>query len=54
MDPNLATVVGYGETKERKDAACIEFLEENKPTDEFIEKVAVLYKLPVAGIITPG
>jgi len=54
MDPNLATVVGYEETKEGKDAACIEFLEENKPTDEFIEKVAVLYKLPAAGIIIPG
>jgi CRISPR-associated exonuclease Cas4 len=54
MDPDLPTVVGYGETKDGKAASCISFLEENKPTDEFIKKVNTLYELPAAGIITPG
>lgn len=53
MDPDLATIVGYGETKQGKEASCISFLEESKPTDGFIEKVKVLYQLPPAGIITP-
>ena len=46
--------VGYGETKEGKAVSCIKFLNESKPTDEFIEKVRTLYELPAAGIITPG
>ena len=54
MDPDLPTVVGYGETKEGKAVSCIKFLNENKPTDEFIKKVNTLYELPAAGIITPG
>jgi CRISPR-associated exonuclease Cas4 len=54
MDPDLPTVVGYGETKDGKAVSCINFLDENKPMDEFIKKVNTLYELPAAGIITPG
>lgn len=54
MDPDLPTVIGYGETKAGKAAACISFLDENEPEPEFVEKVRTLYKLPQAGIITPG
>jgi predicted ATP-dependent endonuclease of OLD family len=53
MDPNLAAVIGYEEPKDDKAAACVGFLDENKPVNEFIEKVKTLYKLPAAGIITP-
>jgi len=35
------------------DAACVKFLEEDKPTNEFVERVKTLYKLRAAGIITP-
>ena len=52
MDPDLPTVVGYGGTKDGKDAACVKFLDDNKPSDDFIQKVKTLYKLPAAGIIT--
>ena len=53
MDPDLPTVMGYGETKAGKAAACIKFLDENDPDSEFIQKVKTLYELPKAGIITP-
>lgn len=54
MDPDLPTVMGYGETKAGKAAACIRFLDENNPEPQFIEKVRTLYELPATGIITPG
>ena len=54
MDPDLPTVMGYGETKDGKAASCIRFLDDNEPTDEFIEKVNILYELSAAGVITPG
>jgi len=53
MNPDLPTIVGYGKTKDGKEVSCIKFLNENKPTEEFIDKVNTLYKLPSAGIITP-
>ena len=54
MDPDLPTVMGYGDTKDGKAAACIRFLDDGEPTGNFIEKVKILYELPAAGIITPG
>jgi len=53
IDPDLPTVVGYGDSKEGKAAACVRFLDDNKPSDEFVEKIKVLYQLPASGIITP-
>jgi len=53
MDPDLPTVMGYGDTKADKVAACIKFLDKNDPDSEFIQKVRTLYQLPKAGIITP-
>jgi len=53
MDPNLATVVGYGDSRQGKAAACLKFLENNKPSDDFINRVLTLYRLPQAGVITP-
>jgi hypothetical protein len=53
MDPDLPTIMGYGETKAGKATACIRFLDENNPESEFIQKVRTLYELPRAGIITP-
>lgn len=53
MDPNLAAVMGYKEPKDDKAAACVRFLDENKPTKEFIGKVDKLYELRAAGVITP-
>jgi len=54
MDPDLPSVVGYGEKKEGKAASCVTFFEENVPTPEFCTKVRTLYELPKAGILTPG
>jgi CRISPR-associated exonuclease Cas4 len=54
MDPDLATIVGYGDTKAEKDAACVKFFEDSTPTSEFITKVQTLYDIPHAGILTPS
>jgi CRISPR-associated exonuclease Cas4 len=54
MDPDLPTVVGYGETKKGKAAACIAYLSQKEPSEEFCKIVRTLYELPMAGILTPG
>jgi len=54
MDPDLPTIVGYGDRKNQKDEACIDYLSKNAPSERFCEIVRTLYELPKAGILTPG
>ena len=54
MDPDFATTLGYGDSKEGKDAACVKFLDDNKPPADFVAIIQNLYQLPSSGIITPG
>jgi CRISPR-associated exonuclease Cas4 len=54
MNPDLATVAGYGEMKDEKVMGCVKFFSKNKPSEEFCGKVKTLYELPKAGILTPS
>jgi len=54
MDPDLPTVVGYGETRLQKAVGCIRYLDSAAPREEFRDKVKTIYELPNAGILTPA
>ena len=55
LDPDLQTVVGYGnepEYRNAKAATCSAFLDENAPSKEFQQTVEAIFTLPGSGILS--